>query len=262
MQIYRIYFSENDSAQLIGRETPKSLVEEVDFDKVVVDKPWGYEYLMYRNPFSQVWSLFIKHNGITSMHCHPRKKTALIVLEGQAVFSTLNTSIHLELYDSVVIDSGVFHSTRAVAAGGVRIFEVETPPLKYDLIRLMDEYGRAGTFYEGQDKMRMGGNECVRFPELTSSGHEEKRFFNSDICILKIRGSYTNVDLQLLNRYAMIVILEGIIHSRKGQLLHSVSDVVACSDYINNLNSHVLSDLTLLLIKNKAEPSCSIDETL
>lgn len=252
MHIYRIFFSENDSLYLAGRETPKSLVEEVDFGDVVVDKPWGYEYLMYRNPFAQVWCLFIKHDEITSMHCHPRKKTALILLEGETVFSTLNTSIQLEPYDSVIIDSGVFHSTRAVTERGALVFEIETPPLKYDLIRLMDEYGRAGTFYEGRDKMRSGGKDCVRFSELTSSGYEERELSKSDVCILKIRGSYTDMDVERLNSYEVIVILEGIIRSRKGQMLHSVADIVSRSDYVNNLNSHVLSDVTLLLVRNRA----------
>lgn len=250
MNIYRIHFSENDSLEIVGRETPKTLVEDVDFTTLVVDKPWGHEYLMYRNPFAQVWSLFIKNNEITSMHCHPNKKTALVLLGGEAVFSTLNTSIRLKAFDSVIIEEGVFHSTRTVMAQGARMLEIETPPLKYDLIRLKDEYGRAGTFYEGKDKMRVDRNGYLRFSQLANSGFVEKEFFGSELCLRKIRGGYEDDDAKILSQYELVVILEGTIRSRKGQVLHSVADIVSQSDYVNNLNSHVVCDLTLLLVKN------------
>lgn len=188
------------------------------------------------------------------MHCHPNKKTSLVLLEGEAVFSTLNTSIHLKAYDSVIIDLGVFHSTRPITDSGARVLEIETPPLKYDLVRLKDEYGRAGTFYEGKNKMRVENNGYLRFSELVDSGCVEEEFFGSGLCLRKIRGAYDDVDPQLLHKYELIVILEGSVRSRKGELLHSVPDIVPRPDYVNNLNSHVLCDLTLLLIRNKSRP--------
>ena len=66
--------------------TPPQLT---NLSNVVVPKPWGYEYLVYHTPSSEVWSLFIKHNQATSMHCHPNKKTALILLDGVAELTTL-----------------------------------------------------------------------------------------------------------------------------------------------------------------------------
>ncbi len=249
MAIYRIYFSENDSRELASRESPKSLVEDVDFGELVVNKPWGYEYLMYRNPFAQLWSLGIRENGITSMHCHPRKKTALIVVEGQAVFSTLDTSICLQANDSVIIDSGVFHSTRAVGAEGARVLEIETPPLKYDLIRLIDEYGRAGTFYEGREKMRVGVVGTVRFPELKYPMREQRQFGSGHLTVLKVARSYSDAELSLLKESALVAVLEGVIYSRRSERLYTVGDVVTHADYRNNLGSHVFSDLTLLLIQ-------------
>lgn len=234
----------------MGKETPKTLVDDVDFTKLIVDKPWGYEYLMYRNPFAQVWSVFIRNNEITSMHCHPNKKTALILLDGEAVFSTLNTSVHLKPSDSVIIDVGVFHSTRTITPNGAHLLEIETPPLKYDLIRLKDEYGRAGTFYEGRDKMRVDEDDHLRFGESINGGFVEKRFLNTELCIRRIKGAYDDWDPKLLSKYNLVVLLEGCIRSHKGQILHSVADAVSGSDYLNNLNSHVVCDLTLLLLKN------------
>jgi mannose-6-phosphate isomerase-like protein (cupin superfamily) len=249
MSIYRIYFSESDSRELGGREGPKSLADEVDFSEVVVDKPWGHEYLMYRNAFAQLWSLRLHDGGLTSMHCHPRKKTALIVVEGRVVFSTLNTSITLEANDSVMIDSGVFHATRAVGPAGARVFEIETPPLKHDLIRLMDAYGRAGTFYEGRDKMRAGVADTVRFAELGFPGQAERAFGTRRLAIVKVAHAYTDGDRPLVEAADVIAVLEGDIRSRRGELLHSVADVVSPADYHNNLTSHVFADVTLLVIR-------------
>ena len=66
--------------------------EEVDYRKVVVNKPWGYEYLLYENGTVGVWFLRLNPGQKTSMHCHPHKKTGLILLEGEALLSFLNDS--------------------------------------------------------------------------------------------------------------------------------------------------------------------------
>ena len=64
----------------------------IDYQKVLVKKPWGYEYLMYQNGTVGVWYLHIKEGARTSLHCHPHKKTGLILLSGEAVVSFLNDS--------------------------------------------------------------------------------------------------------------------------------------------------------------------------
>lgn len=248
MSIYRIHFSENDIGQLEGKAPPRSLKDEVDFSKVIVDKPWGYESLLYRNSFADVWNLVIREGEITSMHCHPNKKTGLLVLEGDAVFTTLNTSIRLRPGDGVMIDAGAFHSTRATSPGGVRVLEIETPPLKYDLIRLKDEYGRAGTFYEAANRMRIAEDGCARFAEPAPAGFEERQLGEGRLCLCKIRNTYGSDDSARLRAYDVIVVLEGTIYSKRGHILHGVADLVPQSDFLNNLTSHVLYDLTLLLV--------------
>lgn len=248
MSIYRIHFSENDIGQLEGKTLPRSLKDEVDFSKVIVDKPWGYESLLYRNPFADVWSLFIRDGDITSMHCHPNKKTGLLVVDGEALFTTLNTSIQLGPGDGVMIDAGVFHSTRATSAGGARVLEIETPPIKYDLIRLKDEYGRAGTFYETKNQMRIAEDGCGRFGDPAPSCFEERRLGGGRLCLCRIRNTYGQDDPARLRSYDVIIVLEGTVYSKRGQILHNVADLVPQSDYLNNLNSHVLCDLTLLLV--------------
>jgi len=49
----------------------------------LVKKPWGNEYLIYENGIVAVWMLNIESNKNTSLHCHTKKKTGLILLEGE-----------------------------------------------------------------------------------------------------------------------------------------------------------------------------------
>ena len=50
------------------------------FDRNIVKKPWGYEYVIYRNKNKLALTfLDIKHNKQTSLHCHPKKKTGFIM---------------------------------------------------------------------------------------------------------------------------------------------------------------------------------------
>ncbi len=119
-----------------------------DYSKVVVTKPWGYEYLWYQNASVAVWMLYLKPGHATSLHCHLRKRTSLIVVAGQVVCSTLENRNKLASLDAMVLEPCVFHTTEAISDDGVFVIEVETPPLKGDLVRLKDRFGRAGTGYE------------------------------------------------------------------------------------------------------------------
>ena len=50
--------------------------------KIAKRKPWGCEFLAYENDNVAIWHLLIDPWAETSLHCHPNKKTGLIVLEG------------------------------------------------------------------------------------------------------------------------------------------------------------------------------------
>ncbi len=115
---------------------------------VVVTKPWGYEYLVFQNEDVALWYLHIDKGQSTSMHCHPKKTTGLILLQGEAEVSFLADKRQLKALNKVMIRRGLFHSTKALSEGGVDIFEIETPPDKHDLVRLSDGYGRENQPYE------------------------------------------------------------------------------------------------------------------
>lgn len=123
-------------------------VNTFDYSKVIVLKPWGHEYLWYQNASVAVWMLYLKPGHATSFHCHLRKRTSLIVLDGKVVCSTFEHRHNLSPLEAVVLEPCVFHTSEATSERGAHLIEIETPPLKSDLVRLKDQFGRAGTGYE------------------------------------------------------------------------------------------------------------------
>ena len=97
------------------------------YEKTVVSKPWGYEYLAYQNDKVALWFLYIGHNHQTSMHCHPNKTTGLILLDGEAQISFLGDKFDLKPVSKTMIRKGLFHSTKATSESGAYVFEIETP---------------------------------------------------------------------------------------------------------------------------------------
>ena len=158
-----------------------------DYSDIIVKKPWGYEYLAFQDENIAVWMLHIVRKRRTSMHCHPKKRTKLILLSGNAKFSWLPVPKlvrikKLRSLDSVEIEPGEYHSTEAdsglaidpVSENGIWVMEIESPPIKDDLVRLGDDYGREDKGYEGKEDwvqepknlLRLKRNEEVPWQNL------------------------------------------------------------------------------------------------
>ena len=112
-----------------------------DYSRVIVKKPWGYEYLVFENEFVAIWMLHIVRKRKTSMHSHPQKRTSLILLAGSATCSHLEGAEKLNPMEGIIIDEGVFHLTEASielpidpqSENGIWMMEIESPPDKADL---------------------------------------------------------------------------------------------------------------------------------
>jgi mannose-6-phosphate isomerase-like protein (cupin superfamily) len=120
----------------------------VNFQDIIVHKPWGQEYLVYENEQVALWLLYIKKNESTSLHCHPLKTTGMVLLSGEVELSFLADKRILNAPAKAMIRRGLFHSTKALSKAGAYLFEIETPNDKLDLIRLDDIYGREDLGYE------------------------------------------------------------------------------------------------------------------
>ena len=134
---------------------------------MVINKPWGYEYLLYETEHVGVWFLHINQNESTSLHCHQLKETGLVLLRGEAQIRFLNRSFdQFPAVDKITIHAGVFHATKALSVGGIDLLEFEHPNNKEDLIRLEDNYGRIRKPYESIDKNHIIDDSLLSYEQI------------------------------------------------------------------------------------------------
>ncbi|RJQ37083.1 hypothetical protein C4559_04080 [Candidatus Microgenomates bacterium] len=226
-------------------------VDEFDYKKIVVNKPWGYEYLMFENQFVAIWILFIKSGFSTSMHCHPSKKTSLVVLSGKAICNTLQGPIKRKDKEGLLIDEGVFHSTKAVSKDGAFVMEMEAPPNKKDLVRLKDEYGRENKGYEGKNEMsiKIGKYEYIDFHDFDFKKKITKILKKSKLSIIANKKP-SLIKKALGSLSGMVCLLEGKIHDSKGDVLLSVGEACTIEKFKLNSTISITNDIILLIVTN------------
>lgn len=191
------------------------MTSEIFKDKIVL-KPWGYEYLLYATPSVELWYLRIEPDQRTSMHCHPTKKTGLVVLKGRGTISFLNDEVELDSLSKVMIRPGLFHSTQATSPRGLSLLEIETPPDKNDLVRMEDRYGRTNRPYEGAEAYR---------PDLGQVRLDQHdRPYVIDKCQLLV----TRPGPEFRARYCdLVMVLDGgLVDPNTGKFVMSPGDVV------------------------------------
>ena len=217
------------------------------YNDVFVDKPWGHEYLIYENENLGIWFLHVEKDQATSMHCHPKKNTGLIVLDGSAEISFLKNKISLKGIDKIMVFRGRFHSTKALSEGGAYILEVESPQDKHDLVRLSDNYGRENKPYEGKEFKSIKDEKCLWLEDPKDQKENVYKFHNCEIKIEKI----TDIS-ELKNRIydESIVILRGGLISENDDEIVQKGDVIA-GHTINKLADHfgVADETTILSVK-------------
>ena len=227
--IKRIVVSEKDKVSLerLRKFRDISVNNQPDnYKNRVVLKPWGYEYLIFENEYVAVWFLHIKHGHSTSMHCHPQKKTSLILLSGKAICNTFGHRNYLESIDAVVLEKAVFHSTKALSSGGIDVVEVETPPDKTDLVRLNDEYGRVLFGYEGMSEMHTDGLERFKHFSFETPMNSKNHTYTSSgysISIVVVSGESKSEICKIQNN-ALYSLFKGQIYNSVGDIVLDVGD--------------------------------------
>lgn len=192
-------------------------------DSTVVIKPWGYEYLMYQNEQVGLWLLHLRSGASTSLHCHPRKKTGLVLLSGEAHLSYLNDGVHLKPLDRVMIRPGLFHSTRAESPEGIMLLEIETPRDKENLVRLEDAYGREDKPYEGCEADAPLTPDALKI-SIPSPNEEKLHSFHG--CTLRLCNWNDMAGLDRLDPQCVLMLLDGGLFSKEGEPILAAGDVV------------------------------------
>ena len=196
----------------------------------VVYKPWGYEHVVYSDSNRLAITLVrINYRHKTSLHCHPRKKTGFIILDGKALVQIgiyKKNSKRLGSLSRLVFRPGLFHSIKAISKNGVHALEFETPFKKNDLVRFQDDYGRQAKHYEGKQFTKSIGSNFIKFkkPKL---GKKQKYNFNNLEILLEVRKNLKNLTKRDDNTASAI--LDGKIVDNNGNNVISYGEIVKTS---------------------------------
>jgi acetolactate synthase-1/2/3 large subunit len=256
--IHRINKKTSDRSLLTEFTSEKRRKKKSAFDyaDVIVKKPWGYEYLVFENDFVAIWMLHIVRTRKTSMHAHLNKKTALILLSGSANCCHLGGEIKLEPMDGIIIEEGSFHSTEAfsllpiepLSENGIWVMEIESPPVKTDLIRVKDQYGRKGASYEGLEQMVFEPKKCFRLKRPKNKQVVREEFMNY---------IFTVMDARLLkkSRPSNADTLVSVIGSKKAAKTKNpylnIGEISTVNDFSAKIRNEDLSNYTVLTIEKQ-----------
>ena len=193
------------------------------YNNSIVKKPWGYEYLVYQDANVALWFLYIAPNHKTSLHSHPKKTTGLIILDGKAQVDFFNNENILNKLDKIMIRKGMFHSTTSISENGTKLFEIETPNDKLDLVRLEDSYGRKGLPYEDSSYENPKQDDCLWLENLSVNENHQISFSNCKLTILNVKKI---TDLTCLESQKNIMFLTGGIVTDYEVLIVCPGDIV------------------------------------
>lgn len=265
--ITKIESTDSDLKKLADVAVDKGEIsnDHFDYSKVIVKKPWGQEYLIFENENVAIWVLKIKRGAQTSMHCHPNKKTSLVVLEGKVVCSTLENSFAKGPNGGLMIPKGVFHQTAVPqdTDHDAWVMEIESPVNKRDLVRLKDMYGRVG---QGYEKKNHYSNKLQNYNYLslnTSNAYHnvQKRFENASLALKKISSQ---AQLDELKEYAdddVLSVLSGKWLGLDGAPLIEVGDTISVRD-IKKISILKYSEPLELLIVKKMDKIWKVSDYL
>jgi mannose-6-phosphate isomerase-like protein (cupin superfamily) len=225
--IYKVYPSLNDYENLSRLKVESSdFANTFDYRNIVVNKPWGYEYLWFQNEKVAIWFLFIKKNNATSLHCHAKKRTSLIVLDGVVQCTTIDDKYQLKTLEAVVLEPCVFHSSMSTSEEGSFIMEIETPPMKGDLVRMHDAYGRQNTGYEKTNEYSTDFKLYDFFP-FEEKDYESWKFKNIEIKL-------TNKKPITTEKTIMIVPITGTIKMKSTKVIDTGEAILLNNDTLKN----------------------------
>lgn len=125
----------------------------VDYKNKICVKPWGHEFLVFENKNIGIWFLNIKKGHQTSLHCHFKKDTIIIVIKGSAKIMLMDdAAVSLSEMSSIFLPHNNFHGISSFS-DEVFLLEIEifNDSLlfsdKNDLLRINDIYNRKTTGY-------------------------------------------------------------------------------------------------------------------
>ncbi len=205
--------------------------KDILYDNKVVRKPWGYEYVVFRNKNNlSVTLLNIDYNQTTSLHCHPQKKSGFILLKGKALFQLGLWKSRSEIHSSPskrMIARGLFHSVKSISKNGLLALEFETPVDKKDLVRFKDIYGRKNKAYEGKKFTKPIDSNFLKLKKPKLGAKQIYKFENT-VLSLEVHKNFKSILRNKPN--TIFAILDGAEADHKGRKVLSYGDIIRTND--------------------------------
>ena len=207
---------------------------KINYLNKLFKKPWGYEYLSYQNEKIGIWILHIYENLKTSLHCHFKKDTILLVLSGTLRIDLYNTYKILNECEMLYIPANTFHGIMSYVKEGVILeIEIYSENINYsdkeDLLRLKDVYNRDKNSYIGSvEEINLQDNNSVNFHI-----NNKYKFGNTNIEIIKNIDIYNNE----IDKNNSIILLNGIIYNNN---ILSEGSIINLNNPIHNLSKETI----------------------
>ncbi len=219
------------------------------YDNKVVNKPWGYEYVVYRKGKDlSVTLLKINFRKKTSLHCHPNKKSGFILLNGKAEFQLGLWKKRSEKHHSPskrMIARGLFHQIKSISKNGLLALEFETPVNKNDLVRFKDNYGRENKPYEGKKFTQKTSSDLIKFKKPKKNLKQIFKIGSSKILI----ETHKNFKTILKNKKDTIfAVIQGAIVDKNKRKVISIGDIIKTND-LKTLSQVFKIDKSLSVVK-------------
>jgi len=242
-----------DERELCSKYEKKNRTNSVfkDYLNKIYDKPWGKEYLSYQNEQIGIWILHIDKGKETSVHCHFKKDTLLICLNGCFKINLFKGFKILNTLQMLYIPKDTFHGIYSYTENSVLMeIELYSHEVSYsdknDLLRLRDVYIRDKDKYESSvTEIQDINKENMIFNEET-----EYKMGKTVITVKKINSED---DMHCIKNDSISILLSGclFINGTKisdGSLLKYNNDMSMLSESIsilsiNNTNFENLSKI-------------------
>lgn len=225
---------------------------KIDYIKNIVNKPWGYEYVIYNdNKKIAITYLNIKYKKQTSLHCHPKKKTGFIILQGRAEVQIGIYKKNTKIFgpnSRLVFRPGLFHSLKSISKQGLYALEFEAPFLKHDLVRLNDKYGRASKGYEGKKSLSSISNMTI----FKKPKKNQKLSYEINNSLITIQNISKIDQLYKYKDDSTSAILDGALVDTKNQNVISYGEVIKTNTIgVLSKSFKLKKNMTILKVQKK-----------
>lgn len=189
----------------------KNSEKKTYLDKII-NKPWGKEYLVFQNEKIGIWILHIEQDKETSLHCHFKKDSLMIVLDGSFKINLYDEKYEiLNTLESLYIPKYVFHGIYGYGVNNILMeIEIYTDSINYsdknDLLRIKDIHNRKDSSYE--NSINISQPECNE--NINFHCNNDFTFNNTKLKIYNIDNFNHNIVRNYNIDFALI--LEGNIY--------------------------------------------------